>query len=512
MKREGLLLLTCLLFTLIGFGCNKEDDPFLLIEQKTQQLTFDSNGGSLSIPVNSNFAFNTSLSQPVNWCETTIVGQSVKVTVDRLEEGKNRSIDLIISSKGKAIVVQINQEAITMEEIISPIILTNEISTFSFEIIASAPVEFDYPDWIIGKDIEWKKGTKRYIFEANPYFGDEASRTGILTVKSKDPSVGFKSSLTISQTFHASEAILKIHELWNSSPFVIDSNRRNLFAKMEEYSNLLPHHTFQSYLNASATVAEEMEKANPILSVYRHAFDFVLSQIKSETPEDGSTMIWLLYNMGFIVKTPSTCFGIDVNHRLAEQLEPYLDFICVTHDHGDHKSIELMNAMHKAGKPVLSNFYTTSKDYHSTNAGKYSIGNTSIRTNITDHDATLKNFTTVFRIDAGNDSGNFTLLHCGDSSFDPNQYTNVDGGSPSLLILRSGAKIENNIIGKGSGQVDPKNVFLSHLIELRHKISESPMRYTIMGTLEKIPNISNNNTFVPFWGERFIWKNGELHQ
>ncbi len=504
--------MTCCLFTLIGFGCNKEDDPFLLIEQKNQQLTFNSNGGSLSIPVNSNYAFNTTLSQPVSWCETTIVGQSVKVFVNRLEEGKNRSVELTVSSKGKSVVISIHQEAITVKEMTIPIVLTNEALTFSLEITASAPVQFDYPDWIKGIDIDWAKGTKVYVFEANPYFGKEASRTGTVTVMSKDSSLGFISSLAIHQTVFTNEAILKLHELWDSSPFLIGTNRKSILAKIEEYSNSLPHTAFQSYLNATTTVAEEMEKTNPILSIYRYAFDYVLSQLKSETPEHGSTFIWLLYNMGFIIKTPSICFGIDLNHRLAVQLEPHLDFICVTHDHADHQSLELMNAMHQSGKPVLSNFYMPSRNYHSTSAGHYAIDNVSIRTNITDHDATLKNFTTVFRIDTGADSGDFTLLHCGDSSFDPSQYTNVDGGSPSLLILRSGTKVENNIIGTGSGKVNPKNVFLSHLIELRHRIKESPMRFTIMGTLENVPNISNDNTFVPFWGEKFIWKEGTLKQ
>lgn len=512
MIRNKLLIIACCLFTWIGYACDKEDDAFLQIDNKNRELTFNSNGETLSIPVNSNYSFSTSLPDNVDWCEAAIVGQSVQVTVRKMSGGASRKVQLSISSRGKTETVTICQETITVNQPEDTVTLTNDAPGFDIEITAAVAVKFDYPDWIRGVDIDWEDGTKSYFFEAEPYFGNETSRSGTVTISSVDPSIGFTSSITITHTVFTNEAIMKLNELWRTSPFEVNATRIDLMRTMENYSVLLPHNSFQSYLTATPATATGMEKENPILSNYRHAFDFVLSQARNETVEEGTTLIWLLYNMGFIIKTPSVCFGIDINHRYAEQLEPYLDFICVTHNHADHKSIELMDAMHRAGKPVLSNFYTASRDYHATSAANYVIGNVRIRTNITDHDAILKNFTTVYRIEAGNDSGNFDILHCGDSSFDPSQYLNVDGGSPSLLVLRSSTRTENNIIGTGNGQVSPQNVFLSHLIELRHRINESPMRFTIMGTLENRSNISVENTFVPFWGERSIWKDGKFQK
>src|SRR5690606_39346714 len=88
-----------------------------------------------------------------------------------------------------------------------------------------------------------------------------------------------------------------------------------------------------------------------------------------------SDLVWMLYNMGFVVKTPSGCFGIDVHHRLAEDLEPYLDFLCITHNHGDHANKKLIQAMQSKGKPVVSNFNQESPLYMSKTATSYTIGN-----------------------------------------------------------------------------------------------------------------------------------------
>ena len=216
--------------------------------------------------------------------------------------------------------------------------------------------------------------------------------------------------------------------------------------------------------------------------------------------------------MGYVVKTPSGCFGVDINHRWAEKLAPYLDFLCVTHDHADHTSTGLMQAMYTAGKPVISNFYTASNMYCSKTPANYSIGKFTIRTAITDHDGgDPVNFVSVFRIDCGDDSGNFSLLHCGDSSFDPKQFTNVQGGSVSLSILRNGSKAENNIIGTGSGQMAPAYAFLSHIIELRHQIDVSPIRFKVIETLGHCSQINCKNTSMPFWGEKLTWKDGKFN-
>ena len=148
--------------------------------------------------------------------------------------------------------------------------------------------------------------------------------------------------------------------------------------------------------------------------------------IKNSKVENGTAAIWLLYNMGYVVKTPSGCFAIDISHRWAKELAPYIDFLCVTHKHSDHYSNDLIQAMFDLGKPVLSNYLKdTTYPYTAKGDKDYEIGKFKIKTCITDHNnAGLSNFVTVFSIDCGEDNGNFVFMHVGDSNYKPEQYTN----------------------------------------------------------------------------------------
>ena len=306
------------------------------------------------------------------------------------------------------------------------------------------------------------------------------------------------------------EAAEKMAQFRSTSPFNLDDERLLLWEKFQFYSDNLENTTFKEYLKKTEEEAVNMEDSIPILYLYREGFNKVLYEVKNSQVEQGSTLVWMLYNMGFVVKTPSGCFGIDIDHRLAEQLEPYLDFLCITHNHGDHYNSKLVEAMVNQGKPVLSNFYKESPEYVSKTATSYKIGNFTIRTDISDHLANpdFPDFVTLFRIEGGEDAGNFSILHCGDSGFNPEHFKNVEG-DVNMVVLRWGAPRENNILGSGEGQVIPDYAMLSHLIELRHKPYPHGQA-SITKTLEHLPNV-NANTILPFWGEKMTWKNGEMY-
>lgn len=306
------------------------------------------------------------------------------------------------------------------------------------------------------------------------------------------------------------EALNTVKEFRTTTPFVLDNKRLILLNTFETYSDSFPPTSFKEYLNVDDSKAKELEKEVPILYAYREAFDKLIDELETVDVQQGNTRVWLLYNMGFVVKTPTACFGIDVDHRLAVQLEPYLDFLCITHNHGDHANKELMDAMNSKGKPVISNFYEKSQDYFSTEATSYQIGDITIRTDISDHlrDPKLANFVTLYRIDCGESSGNFSMLHCGDSGFNPERFENVQG-PVNLLVLRWGAPRENDIIGDERGQVQPDYAVLSHLIELRHNPYPKGQA-SITQTLKHLPNVKCDNTLLPFWGEMLIWDGSKL--
>lgn len=300
-------------------------------------------------------------------------------------------------------------------------------------------------------------------------------------------------------------------EFKKTSPFVLDHNRLSLLYEIEMFSDSLESSTFKEYFKTSEQKSLHMEQTIPMLYFYRYGFDKVLNEVKSTKVEKGTTLVWLLYNMGFVVKTPTGSFGIDIDHKYAEQLEPYLDFLLITHNHGDHYNKDLMKAMIDNGKPVLSNFYEESEGYFSKVPANYKIGDFTIQTDISDHLANPKypDFVTVFRIEAGEESGNFSMVHGGDTGFNPLHFTKVEGPA-SLVVLRWGAARENNILGTGSGQVKTDYAVLSHLIELRHEPWPKGQA-SITKTLEHLPNVECENTIMPFWGEKMTWKEGELN-
>jgi hypothetical protein len=313
------------------------------------------------------------------------------------------------------------------------------------------------------------------------------------------------------------EAIEWMDRLWKTSPFPISLERQTIFAKIQDYADQCPAAYFKNYLNSPDNACEAMEKSDSILSCYRYAFDRVLDELKSEQVEKGTVVIWMLYNMGYIVKTSSACFGIDIYHRWGEKLASCLDFLCITHEHQDHYNIHLMQSMFEMNKPVLSNFFKkeTNYKYTSTNNNQYVIGNCSIKTAITNHNETAagKNFVTVFHINCGADTENFTLLHVGDSNFRPEQYISIQG-TVDLLIPRYSPEphplAENNIIGIGSGQVLPGYVLLSHILELSHDGVEGS-RWPLDMALERASKINCEKSYVPFWGEKLVWKNKILN-
>lgn len=299
-----------------------------------------------------------------------------------------------------------------------------------------------------------------------------------------------------------------IENLWVTSSLNVDSKRMEVFDTIQEYADLCSSTYFNNYLKSLDAAALNMEKHDPILACYRLSFDKVLEDIKSVQVENHTTVIWNLYNMGYIIKTPKGCFGIDINHRYAEKLEPYLDFLCVTHNHADHYSTELIEKMFDANKPVLSN-YLKNADYPYTTKGTkaFTIGSFTVTTNITDHNTSLKNFVTTFQIDCGNDGGNLILMHVGDSNYEEEQYNIIKPVNIFIARYAPNALQENRVIGN---KVTPNYVLLSHILELAHAgVEES--RWSIKMGLERASKINCDKTILPFWGEKLIWKNEKLN-
>jgi len=300
-----------------------------------------------------------------------------------------------------------------------------------------------------------------------------------------------------------------IEDLWSTSSLNHNDQRAEAFRAIQRYADQCSATYFKNYLKSQDAAALNMEKYDPILTYYRLSFDKVLEEVKSTQVENGTTVIWNLYNMGYVVKTSKGCFAIDICHRYAEQLEPYIDFLCVTHNHTDHYSTGLINRMFDSNKPVISNYLKKGEGYQYTTSSisTYVISGFTVTTNINDHNNSLTNFVTTFQIDCGSDGGNLILMHVGDSNYKAPQYNIVKPVNIFIARYAPNALAENNVIGK---KVTPGYVFLSHILELSHAgVDES--RWTIDMGLERASKINCKNTILPFWGEKLVWKDYKLN-
>ena len=62
---------------------------------------------------------------------------------------------------------------------------------------------------------------------------------------------------------------------------------------------------------------------------YREAARKVLKEVKSTKVKQGSVVMWSLYNMGYIVKTPSHTFAMDLRHMHADEFAACVDFVMI---------------------------------------------------------------------------------------------------------------------------------------------------------------------------------------
>ena len=145
---------------------------------------------------------------------------------------------------------------------------------------------------------------------------------------------------------------------WNkSSCRNFTAERRAAMGEMQTYVDTFTHTLFNEYLaTPEGTDKERGIESWGLMKYYNMAFEKVLAEVPATQVKKGEVVVWQLYNMGYIVKTQTQCFGVDVYHKHAEKLAPMIDFMMITHNHADHQWKPLIAEMERQGKAVYSNF------------------------------------------------------------------------------------------------------------------------------------------------------------
>lgn len=298
----------------------------------------------------------------------------------------------------------------------------------------------------------------------------------------------------------------QIEKLWeNTTPFVLSQTRLNLFDTIQNYADRYSSDAFHTLLKSDDKKYRLTVDNDNLLVMYDMAFERILLSLKENKPQKGEVIVWHLFNIGYVVQTPTSSFGIDIYHYRGEELAPYLDFLCSTHTHSDHKWLPLMEKMYQLGKPVLTNYFLPENNYKYTaqKTQDYTIGACQIHTSITRHNNSSTNIpVTLFQIDMGDATNGFVLLHSGDSNFTISEYD--INKSIDLYIPRYAQTPfdENKVIDV----LNPKYTLLSHILELGHK-DVSSSRWPLSYGIERAKGLHCEETYMPFWGEKIVFRN-----
>ena len=231
------------------------------------------------------------------------------------------------------------------------------------------------------------------------------------------------------------------------------------------------------------------------------AFDKVVSEVKATVVTD-CPAVWLVYNMGIVVKTKRSCFAIDLNHRKAAAAAGLFDFALITHNHGDHYTEAFYAAMNGARKTVVNNFRDNygvrdwRKDGGYTHGNKtFTLRDVEVRTHVTDHNGYLVDFTSAMEVKIGD----FVLLHTGDCS-------NVDKvnpacSSPDLWVVHPRCGMD---VADGVKKFRPKKTVLAHLNELGHARDRWRWSWTDGLAEAAKAEAAGSAGIVPLWGARIV--------
>ena len=264
---------------------------------------------------------------------------------------------------------------------------------------------------------------------------------------------------------------------------------------------------FKDYCRPSVNLEDFAPLAEePKFAVFRRldaAFRKVMDEVRAtKVPVGGVPAVWYVYNMGVVVKTHEALFSIDLQHRLAEELAPDLDFALITHNHHDHYTRRFYQTMNdRLHKTVVSNFADNYGAYFAKNPAGYTRGgktfwfkDVTVKTSMSDHNKYLIDFTMPFEITVGD----FRIFHSGDSQ-------NIDklnpADAPDLWFVHPFCGMK---AADGVAKFHPKKTALVHLNELGH--AKNRWRFTYKDGLARKAQVeaAGGVAVVPLWGERLV--------
>lgn len=282
--------------------------------------------------------------------------------------------------------------------------------------------------------------------------------------------------------------------MWHQTSYKeITAERRAAMNEMQKYADSFTHTLFNEYLGTTAgTEKEQALEGWGLMQFYNMALEKLLQEIPATKVKKGQVVMWQLYNMGYVVKTDKQCLGIDLYHKHAEKLAPMIDFMLITHNHGDHYSKALVEKLERDGKAVYSNFRDNG---HKVKTGDdFTVGNISIKVTTVDHNATLKNFVNTYEVNCYDAKGkDYVIFFTGDA----HNYEQLNPtGKVNLFVPHLAVGLN---MAKAVEKIAPTEVLMSHILELGHSITK--WRWSYEYGIAECEKLERRGVYLPVWGE-----------
>ncbi len=263
---------------------------------------------------------------------------------------------------------------------------------------------------------------------------------------------------------------------------------------IDAISTNLSHHLWNDYRNhwGDDAYCDAMTAEHPILHYLRQAERAAVDDIRKTVVEQG-VVIWQMYNMGIIVKTPSRTFAIDLHMRDAEDLVDVLDFALVSHEHTDHYTPAFLDAMIAAGKSVITTFYSGSTIV--TDEEEFQFGDISVHYKIGSHGGASEVPMGLSLVDCGPSGNGVVILHTGDGG----KYREFPVHKPVdffMFHVRVGMSATAAINHVQAGVASA-----SHILELGHPVDH--WRWLYRDAYDAIASHPQDEAIVLSWGERW---------
>ena len=304
------------------------------------------------------------------------------------------------------------------------------------------------------------------------------------------------------------DEVKKASEILLSSDCVRESLRGGDAQRIMQAAldRVTPEEYVRFYQKGSRWSPEELAKIykkQPAFYWYDAAFEKVLNEVKSEQVAPGEVKLYLVYNMGYVVKTPTHCFGVDIHHRRACELVPYLEFALVTHNHRDHSTPDFLAAMNAAGKKVYSAFFPSYGGYSKEPEREIRLADDlTIHISESDHNANLRRFVTPFEVVCGTGNDTCVILHSGDTCDARQLHPRSAKVDFHMVHPRVGLDVRES----ARDTVKPDVTLISHLLELHHPFDK--WRWSFADGYEEAEKVRSvgKTAYVPMWGDKIVWK------